>query len=132
MTLLTDQWSLEFHSGIPVYMQIMHHVQSAVADGRLKAGDQLPTIRALREKLDVNPNTVAKAYRELQHLGLITAEHGSGYFVAQAARSRPPALSSKDKKAKLQELCRRFSAEARGQGISFEELVAQLQRQKTA
>ena len=132
MSLLTDQWSLEFHSGIPVYMQIMHHVQAAVADGRLKAGDQLPTIRALREKLDVNPNTVAKAYRELQHLGIITAEHGSGYFVTQTARSRSPTLSSKEKKAKLQELCRRFSAEARGHGISPDELLAQLQRQKPA
>ena len=131
MTLLTDQWTLEFHSGIPVYMQIMHHVQAAVAAGRLKEGDQLPTIRALREKLDINPNTVAKAYRELQHLGIITAEHGSGYYVAQATLSRSPALSGKEKKAKLQELCRRFSAEARGHGISFEELLAQLQRQKT-
>src|SRR5688500_19955129 len=74
MTLLASQWMLEFHSGIPVYMQIMHHVQAAVAAGRLKEGDQLPTIRALREKLEVNPNTVAKAYRELQHLGIITAE----------------------------------------------------------
>lgn len=132
MTLLTDQWTLEFHSGIPVYMQIMHHVQAAVADNRLQEGNQLPTIRALREKLDVNPNTVAKAYRELQHLGIITAEHGSGYYVAQGAQSRLPALSGKEKKAKLQELCRRFSAEARGHGITFEELVAQLQRQKLA
>jgi GntR family transcriptional regulator len=106
-------------------------VQAAVAAGRLKAGDQLPTIRALREKLDVNPNTVAKAYRELQHLGIITAEHGSGYYVAEAALSRSPALSSKEKRAKLQDLCRRFASEARGHGISFEELVAQLQRQKT-
>ena len=132
MTLLTSQWTLEFHSGIPVYMQIMHHVQAAVAAGRLKEGDQLPTIRALREKLEVNPNTVAKAYRELQHLGIITAEHGSGYYVAKAAPSRLPALSDKKKQVKLQELCRRFSAEARGHGISFDELLAQLQRQKTA
>ena len=131
MTLLTSQWALEFHSGIPVYMQIMHHVQAAVADGRLKEGDQLPTIRALRVKLDVNPNTVAKAYRELQHLGIITAEHGSGFYVAKVEPLRSPALSGKEKKVKLQELCRRFSAEARGHGISFEELLAQLQRQKT-
>src|SRR5687767_2338056 len=124
MTLLTEPWTIEFHSGIPVYMQIIHHVQAAVAAGRLKAGHQLPTIRALREKLDVNPNTVAKAYRELQHLGIITAEHGSGYYVAEAAPSRSPALSSKEKRAKLQDLCRRFASEARGHGISFEELVA--------
>jgi GntR family transcriptional regulator len=113
-------------------MQIMHHVQAAVASGQLKEGDQLPTIRALRVMLDVNPNTVARAYRELQHLGVITAEHGSGYYVALVGPSRLPALSGKEKKAKLQELCRRFSAEARGHGISAAELLAQLQRQKTA
>ena len=132
MTLVTSQWALEFHSGIPVYMQIIHHVQAAVASGQLKEGDQLPTIRALRVTLDVNPNTVAKAYRELQHLGLITAEHGSGYYVAPVGPSRLPALSGKEKKAKLQDLCRRFSAEARGHGISAAELLDQLQRQKTA
>ena len=132
MTLLAAEWMLEFHSGIPVYMQIMHHVQAAVAAGRLKEGDQLPTIRALRETLEVNPNTVAKAYRELQHLGLITAEHGSGYYVAKAAPSRLPVLSDRKKQAKLQELCRRFSAEARGHGISYEELLAQLRRERNA
>lgn len=131
MDFLTT-WTLEFHSGIPVYMQIMHHVQSAVATGRLKAGDQLPTIRALREALNVNPNTVAKAYRELQHLGIVTAEHGSGFYVAETTTARAPALSAREKKAKVQELCRRFSAEARGHGISFDDIVAHLQRQKTA
>ena len=78
MNRLEDSWALECLSGIPVYKQIIHHVQAAVANGRLGEGDQLPTIRALHEKLQVNPNTVAKAYRELQHLGVIAAEHGSG------------------------------------------------------
>lgn len=131
MSSTPQDWSLEFHSGIPVYMQIMHHVQSAVAAGRLKEGDQLPTLRALRETLDVNPNTVARAYRELQHLGIVTAEHGSGFYVAPGASSRIPSLTPKEKKARLQELCRRFAAEARGHGISLEELLAQMQRHKT-
>lgn len=129
MNLLEDTWALEFHSGIPVYKQIMHHVQAAVAGGRLAAGDQLPTIRALHEKLEVNPNTVAKAYRELQHLGLVAAEHGSGCYVAPAALEQPEALPMRQKKAKLAELCARFAAEARSHGISLEELVAQMKRQ---
>lgn len=130
MNLLEDTWALEFHSGIPVYKQIIHHVQAAVANGRLAAGDQLPTIRALHEKLEVNPNTVAKAYRELEHLGVIAAEHGSGCYVAPGAAEQPEALPARQKKAKLTELCARFAAEARSHGISFEELVEQLKRQQ--
>ena len=124
MNLLQDTWALEFHSGIPVYRQIIHHVQAAVADGRLGEGDQLPTIRALHEKLQVNPNTVAKAYRELQHLGLVAAEHGSGCYIAPAARTAD--LPARQKKAKLAELCARIAAEARSHGISLDELVGQL------
>ncbi len=130
MNLLEDTWTLEFHSGIPVYRQIIHHVQAAVAAGRLGEGDQLPTIRALHEKLNVNPNTVAKAYRELQHLGILAAEHGSGCYIAPAART--PDLPVRQKKAKLVELCSRIAAEARSHGISLDELVAQLKQiQKT-
>ena len=131
MNLLEDTWKLEFHSGIPVYKQIIHRVQAAVAEGRLGEGDQLPTIRALHEKLDVNPNTVAKAYRELQHLGVISAEHGSGCFVAPAA-SQPADLPARERKARLADLCARFAAEARSHGISFDELVEQLKRQHPA
>ena len=130
--MLGDTWTLEFHSGIPVYRQIIHHVQAAVAAGRLAEGDQLPTIRALHEKLGVNPNTVAKAYHELQHLGVITAEQGSGCYVAPTAMSRATTLSSKQKQARLRDLCTRFTAEARGHGISFAELLQQLQRQRPA
>src|SRR3954470_24460950 len=102
MNLLEDTWRLEFHSGIPVYRQIIHHVQAAVAAGRLEEGDQLPTIRALHEKLNVNPNTVAKAYRELAHLGVITAEQGSGCYVAPPAPTRPGGLSAREKRSKIQ------------------------------
>jgi GntR family transcriptional regulator len=132
MNLLEDAWSLEFHSGIPVYKQIIHHVQVAVVGGRLGPGDQLPTIRALHEKLNVNPNTVAKAYRELQHLGIIAAEHGSGCYVSADVNEKLAELPARKKKAKLAELCARFAAEARGHGISFDELVEQLKRQHSA
>jgi len=57
-----QNWAIEFHSGVPVYKQIINHVSAAIAGGMLKEGDQLPTIRALCETLAVNPNTVAKAY----------------------------------------------------------------------
>jgi GntR family transcriptional regulator len=132
MSLLDEAWSLEFHSGIPVYRQIIHQVQAAVADGRLKEGDQLPTIRALHEKLKVNPNTVARAYRELQHLGIISAEHGSGCYVAPAAPAKPADMLAREKQARIRQLCSRFTAEARSHGISYSELVNQLKRQNSA
>lgn len=128
MNLLEDSWALEFHSGIPVYRQIVHHVQAAVAAGRLGEGDQLPTIRALHEKLEVNPNTVARAYRELAHLGVIKAEQGSGCYVAPSAKEPAAALPARQRKAKLAELCARFAAEARSHGISFDEIVDHLKR----
>jgi GntR family transcriptional regulator len=132
MNLLEDTWALEFHSGIPVYKQIIHHVQAAVAAGRLGPGDQLPTIRALHERLEVNPNTVAKAYRELQHLGVIAAEHGSGCFIAPGAEARAAELPARAKKAKLAELCARFAAEARSHGISLDEVVDHLKRPQSS
>jgi GntR family transcriptional regulator len=121
MELLDETWAIEFHSGIPVYKQIINHIQAAIAAGRLKEGDQLPAIRALHQKLDVNPNTVAKAYRELALTGVIVAEHGSGSFVAPPQKK--PVLSPKEKKAKVSELCARFVAEAKGHGITPEELA---------
>lgn len=133
MSLLQESWALEFHSGIPVYKQIVHRVQAAVAEGRLGAGDQLPTIRALHEKLGVNPNTVARAYRELQHLGVIEAEHGSGCFIAPtAAKAKAAAVPPAVKKAKLQEICLRAAAEARSHGISIRELIQSLKLQHPA
>ena len=121
MKQLLDDWTIEFHSGMPVYKQIVHQVQAAIALGRLNEGDQLPTIRALHLKLNVNPNTVAKAYRELEAAGLIATDQGRGCFIAPAAQA--PKLLAKDKKAKMQELAARFSAEAMSYGIQLEELL---------
>lgn len=129
MEPLDPTWVIEFHSGIPVYKQIIHHVQTAITTGRLKQGDQLPTIRALHQALNVNPNTVAKAYRELEHLGHISAEHGSGCFVAPP--SAAPKLSVRETKAKVDELSARFAAEARSHGIPLEIIIQQLTQSKS-
>lgn len=129
MNLLDDRWSIEFHSGIPVYKQIIHHLQAAIADGRLRAEDQLPTVRALHEKLNVNPNTVAKAYRELELAGHITTQRGSGCFVA--ARPALPELSPRERQLKMEQLCARTSAEALSFGISIDELIQHLNKRKS-
>ncbi len=129
MESVGESWTVEFHSGIPVYRQIIHQVQAAITAGRLQEGDQLPTIRALHQQLNVNPNTVAKAYRELEHLGHISAEHGSGCFVL--APSAVPKRSARETRAKIDELSARFAAEARSHGIPLEQIIQQLNQRKS-
>ena len=75
-------------SGVPIYLQLMEQVKHAIETGALKAGDQLPGIRPLAEELVINPNTVAKAYRELEHEGVIELRHGAGAFVSASARGK--------------------------------------------
>ena len=74
--------------GVPIYLQLMEQVKHAIETGALRPGDQLPGIRPLAEDLVINPNTVAKAYRELEHEGVIELRHGAGAFVSGAAREK--------------------------------------------
>lgn len=75
-------------SGTPLYLQIMEQVKHAVETGVLREGDQLPTIRKLAEDLVMNPNTVVRAYRELEHEGLVELRHGLGAFIRESDASR--------------------------------------------
>ena len=129
MDLLSQTWTIEFHSGIPVYKQIIHHIEITIAEGKLREGEQLPTIRALHEKLKVNPNTVAKAYRELEFKGTISTQRGSGCYVAPQLKARE--LSARDKKTKVNELCARFAAEAEGHGIRLQEIIHHINQKKS-
>jgi GntR family transcriptional regulator len=69
-------------SGVPMYLQLIEQVRHAIELGALRPGDQLPGIRKVAEDLVMNPNTVAKAYREMEHAGLVVLRHGAGAFVA--------------------------------------------------
>src|SRR6476660_7078919 len=75
-------------SGVPIYLQLMEQVKHGIETGALRPGEQLPGIRPLAEELVINPNTVAKAYRELEHEGVIELRHGAGAFVSAAARAK--------------------------------------------
>jgi GntR family transcriptional regulator len=75
-------------SGVPIYLQLMEQVKHAIETGALRAGEQLPGIRPLAEELVMNPNTVAKAYRELEHQGVIELRHGAGAFVSATAQAK--------------------------------------------
>src|SRR6478735_11567513 len=75
-------------SGVPIYLQLMEQVKHAIETGALRPGEQLPGIRPLAEELVINVNTVAKAYRELEHEGVVELRHGAGAFVAGNAGAK--------------------------------------------
>src|SRR5215468_4848547 len=75
---------LNIASGVPLYVQLMEQVKHAVEIGALRPGDQLPTIRALAQELVMNSNTVVRAYRELEHEGIVELRHGLGAFVSSS------------------------------------------------
>jgi GntR family transcriptional regulator len=75
-------------SGIPLYLQLMEQVKHAIETGALRAGEQLPAIRKLAEDVVMNPNTVVRAYRELEHEGVIELKHGSGAFISDSEAGR--------------------------------------------
>ncbi len=79
-------------SGVPIYLQLMEQVKHGIETGMLRPGEQLPGIRPLAEELVVNPNTIAKAYRELEHAGVIELRQGAGAFVSAATPSKTTAM----------------------------------------
>jgi GntR family transcriptional regulator len=104
--------------GVPIYLQLMEQVKHAVETGALRPGDQLPGIRPLAEELVINPNTVAKAYRELEHEGVIELRQGAGAFVAE----QPRAKKTVDKLRAAEPLVRTAVEQLRGKGLSDDEI----------
>ena len=106
-------------SGVPIYLQLMEQVKHGIETGALRAGEQLPGIRPLAIELAINPNTVAKAYRELEHEGVIELRHGAGAFVS------PPNARSKrltDTLRAGQVIVANAVERLRARGISEEEI----------
>src|SRR5215468_1536694 len=79
---------LNIASGVPLYVQLMEQVKHAVEIGALRPGDQLPTIRSLAQELVMNSNTVVRAYRELEHEGILELRHGLGAFISTSVEER--------------------------------------------
>ena len=105
--------------GVPIYLQLMEQVKHAIETGALRPGDQLPGIRPLAEELVMNPNTVAKAYRELEHEGVIELRHGAGAFVSAQAKGRKPAA---DRVRAAQPIVAAAIDKLRDRGLSDEEI----------
>src|SRR5262245_24608282 len=71
-------------SGVPLYLQLIEQVKHAIETGAIRTGEQLPSVRQMAEDLVINPNTVARAYREMEHAGIIELKHGSGAFIRES------------------------------------------------
>ena len=110
---------LDFHSGLPIYTQIVEQVQSQLANGILKPGHQLPTVRALAEELRVNFNTIARAYRMLDEARIISTQQGRGTYITEIP---PPKVSKKLKEESLIALTERFINEAQRLGFSEQDI----------
>ena len=79
------QIHISANDGVPIYLQIVNQIKYLIASGRLKAQEELPPIRVLAERLIINPNTVARAYLELEQAGLVAKRHGSGTYISDGA-----------------------------------------------
>jgi GntR family transcriptional regulator len=112
-------FQLDFHSGLPIYTQIANQIQSRVANGVLKPGDQLPTVRALALDLRVNFNTVARAYRILDEERLISTQQGRGTYITEKP---PPTVTERLRRESLEGLTQRFTSEALRLGFSSTEI----------
>lgn len=106
-------------SGTPIYRQIVDQIRQAIASGVLKAGDKLPSVRELAVELAVNPNTIAKAYQELEREGAIETPRGKGSFIAD----RPSQRSEADRLRELSETVDRLAAEAYRLQIPAEQVL---------
>src|SRR5436305_8068292 len=114
--------------GIPIYLQIVNQVKYLVASGRLTPGEELPPIRTLAERLLVNPNTVARAYRELETAGLVTKRRTAGTYVSDAGSP----LARRERLRILAERVDALLSEARQMNFSTDEVVQLLrQRERT-
>jgi len=110
---------LDFHSGLPIYAQIVNQIQSQLANKVIKPGDQLPTVRALASELRVNFNTVARAYRILDDVRIISTQQGRGTYIIEIP---PLEVSERLRHESLETLTQRFVSEASRLGFSEREI----------
>ncbi len=112
------KFTLDPKSGVPFYKQIILQIEMAIADGRLSPGTKLPTVRSLAVDLQVNPNTVARAYSELEIRQILTTQQGTGTFIG----NRSVELSEVERERVLSELIREFVAKASSYGFTVRDI----------
>jgi GntR family transcriptional regulator len=116
------RFHLDLHSGVPVYRQIIDQVRGAMASGALAAGDQLPTVRQLAVDLAINPNTVVRAYRELELGGLLETHQGTGTFISVQKLKK----ASAERERQLAQIVNDAVSRAGAAGFTLDELIEEL------
>jgi len=112
-------FTLDIANGAPIYRQIIQQIEYAILSGRMKPGDRLPTIRSLAVELKTNPNTIAKAYGELEIRGILATQVGSGTYIAD----KKPVVEDDSLNRKIREVLSHFVQEMRDLGVEKRELV---------
>ncbi len=113
------EFKLDSRSGVPVYRQIIDQVLGGIAAGSLKAGDQLPTVRQLAVDLAINPNTVVRAYRELEIREVLATQQGTGTFITE----KKPQADELERRRRVSQLAGDLLARAGAEGITLQELL---------
>ena len=116
------QIHISTQDGVPVYLQIVNQVKYLVAAGRLAPGEEVPSVRALAEQLVINPNTVARAYLELERAGVVVKRHGSGTYVSEEGSP----LARKERMKILTQRADALLAEAQHMDVALDEVLALL------
>lgn len=116
---------LDYHSGVPIYRQMVDAIGAAIRRGELRPGDRLPSIRKLSQDLEINPNTTARVYRELELRGFIESKTGAGCFVKEG---QIEALTGRAREEKIESLLGKVIREAKTFQIGESELLRSLQR----
>jgi len=116
------EFRLDLRSGVPVYRQLIDQVLGGIASGVLKPGDQLPTVRQVAVDLEINPNTVARAYREMEIRGVLDTQQGSGTFVSNQKIEQDEV----ERERRLAQIVSEFVARAGAAGFTVDDLLEQL------
>jgi GntR family transcriptional regulator len=117
---------IDTKSGVPLFRQIIEQVKYAISRGDLKTGDRLPTVRQLAVDLSINPNTVIRAYRELEIAGVLETHQGSGTFVG----TQRPEIDRIEKQRMLDQILTELLARASSYGFKLEEILDGLRERK--
>ena len=118
------EFKLDLKSGVPFHRQIVDQIRYGIASDRLMPGEQLPTVRALAVHLQVNPNTVRKAYSELEILGILDTQQGTGTFVSH----QQVEIGADEKKRMLRQICDELVARGSQYGFTVREIITHMQR----